>query len=217
MTTAEDRSDRPAGSGPRGDLLLRPALPPSDWENPARLKRLRRARGDLLARACGLHQQPARRILDACAGLGHDTLVLLFAGATVTACERHPAVYEQLQATVRRLRGGAFWGPLLQRLRLEGRDAIELMQSDKWDVIYLDPMYPDTRRKAAAGAEMQALAEWVGPDSDADRLLAPARAAARQRVVVKRPRRAPPLGGLHAHETLTGNSLRFDIYRPDHR
>lgn len=191
------------------------SVPAPDWENPARLRRLKHARKDLLCRATGADSTHGLLVLDACAGLGHDTLTLLFAGARVRACERHPAVFAALQAEYRRLCDGAFWGPVLGRLELIHADAVEVMQTEPHDVIYLDPMYPETRRKAAATAAMQSLAELVGGDEDADRLLAPARRSVRRRVVVKRPRRAAPLGGQAAHETVAGKALRFDLYRPE--
>jgi 16S rRNA (guanine1516-N2)-methyltransferase len=45
-------------------------------------------------------------------------------------------------------------------------------------------------------------------------LLAAARAAATRRVVVKRPRRAPPLDGVRPSGSLMGTTTRFDLYAP---
>lgn len=156
-------------------------------------------------------------MLDACAGLGHDSLILLFAGARVTACERHAQVHAALAAELARLRAVEPFAEPLSRLELVAADARTLMAQRRFDVIYLDPMYPAARRKAAPAAELALLAELVGADADADALLAPARAAARHRVVVKRPRRAPPLAGVASHRSLRGSSLRFDLYLPDVR
>jgi 16S rRNA (guanine1516-N2)-methyltransferase len=52
-----------------------------------------------------------------------------------------------------------------------------------------------------------------GDDGDADALLMLALAVARQRVVVKRARHAPPLGSLQRAWTIEGKVLRFDVYR----
>jgi len=47
----------------------------------------------------------------------------------------------------------------------------------------------------------------------ADALLVPALGVATQRVIVKRPRQAPPLAGLKPAWTIEGKLLRFDVYR----
>ncbi|WP_265735701.1 class I SAM-dependent methyltransferase [Acinetobacter baumannii] len=54
----------------------------------------------------------------------------------------------------------------------------------------------------------------VGADEDADGLLAPARALAAKRVVVKRPDYAEPLAGVTAQAAETTKSHRFDLYLP---
>lgn len=77
---------------------------------------------------------------------------------------------------------------------------------------YLDPMFPVRRSKAAVKKDMALFHTLVGPDEDADALLAPALALAQRRVVVKRPRIAPPLAGHQPGMILSGKSSRFDIY-----
>jgi 16S rRNA (guanine1516-N2)-methyltransferase len=79
-----------------------------------------------------------------------------------------------------------------------------------YDVVYLDPMYPERGKAALARKEMQLLRELTGGDPDADELLACANA--RRRIVVKRPRAAPPLLGREPSLALTGTQARFDIY-----
>ena len=82
------------------------------------------------------------------------------------------------------------------------------------DVVLLDPMFPAKRKPDAKPPKaMQALAAVVGADDDADALLVPALGVATQRVIVKRPRQAPPLAGLKPAWTIEGKLLRFDVYR----
>ena len=45
-------------------------------------------------------------------------------------------------------------------------------------------------------------------------LLAAARRAAGQRVVVKRPRKAEPLGGVQPSGSIEGRTVRYDLYAP---
>ncbi len=52
----------------------------------------------------------------------------------------------------------------------------------------------------------------MGGDDDADQLLPPALAAARCRVVVKRPRKAPFLAGRAPSHQLSGKTSRYDVY-----
>jgi 16S rRNA (guanine1516-N2)-methyltransferase len=75
-------------------------------------------------------------------------------------------------------------------------------------------MFPAKRKPDAKPPKaMQALSAVVGADDDADALLVQAFAIARERVVVKRPRQAPPLGNLRPAWAIEGKLLRFDVYR----
>ncbi|MDN6229046.1 MAG: class I SAM-dependent methyltransferase, partial [Enterobacterales bacterium] len=82
------------------------------------------------------------------------------------------------------------------------------------EVVYLDPMYPHKQKSALVKKEMRVFQSLVGADLDADALLAPARALATKRIVVKRPDYAPPLADVPAHAVTTTKNHRFDIYTP---
>jgi 16S rRNA (guanine1516-N2)-methyltransferase len=71
-------------------------------------------------------------------------------------------------------------------------------------------MFP-TGRKAAERKPMRVLRRLVGADGDAAKLLGHALQVARRRVVVKRPLRAPALGGTPT-TTHKGKALRYDVY-----
>jgi 16S rRNA (guanine1516-N2)-methyltransferase len=87
-----------------------------------------------------------------------------------------------------------------------------LTESQRPDVVYLDPMFPARSKSAQVKKEMQVFHQLVGTDPDADQLLELARACAKKRVVVKRPRIAPELAAARPSYTLTGKSNRYDIY-----
>lgn len=166
-------------------------------------------RSQAIAKAVGLHQRARLTVIDATAGLGQDAFVLAGLGAQVQLLERHPWVYLLLSDG-------------LARAQVAGIDAVSRMtllsprqtlsDCNPADVVYLDPMFPETPRKAAVKKPMALFQQLVGADQDADDLLAPALAVARLRVVVKRPRSAPALAGQAATYALTGKSNRFDIY-----
>jgi 16S rRNA (guanine1516-N2)-methyltransferase len=79
------------------------------------------------------------------------------------------------------------------------------------DVVYIDPMFP-TGRRAMERKPMRALRQLVGSDIDSGELLAMALNVATKRVVVKRPRKAPALGGRAPSTSHGGRSLRYDVY-----
>lgn len=172
-------------------------------------QRLAAGRRQLIARAVGLHRQRDLRVLDATAGFGRDAMLLAALGAEVDCCERHPAVYESLREAVAHLPDD-----VAARMRCHPIDARTLFAEARWDVVFLDPMYTPTKKQALPRAAAQALRDLVGEDTDADALLAPARAVALRRVVVKRALRAPPLAGSRPMQSLRGNSIRFDLYAP---
>ena len=168
-------------------------------------------RSQAIAKAVGLAQNPSLTVLDATAGLGRDAFVLAGLGARVWLLERHPVVWLLLQDGL--ARGHQAQPSLFERMTLLAADLADGANGlPEPDVVYLDPMFPERRSKAAVKKEMALFHELVGTDEDADRLLAPALSLAKRRVVVKRPRVAPSLAGQPPTYSLTGKSNRFDVY-----
>ncbi|MBL6751590.1 MAG: class I SAM-dependent methyltransferase [Nevskia sp.] len=195
--------------------LHRPGYGPicADWGSTEMRRRIAAGRRQPLARAAGLHKAPLPSVLDANAGLGRDGFLLAALGADVTLVERNATVLSLLRDAQRRALDEPALRPAAERLELLGADAGSVLASGRrWDVVYLDPMYPDDGKAALPSKEMQILRDLAGGDPDADRLLAPARACARRRVVVKRPLKAPWLDGAAPDLSLRGTQLRFDVY-----
>ena len=151
-------------------------------------------------------------VIDATAGLGVDAGVLASAGRRVTMIERHPVVAALLRDALERW--GAEGRPGVDRLALVEGDARVVLQGRRADVVLLDPMYPERGKAARKGEDLTLARLVVGDDEDQDELLAIARAAARRRVVVKRPRAAPALAGRPPTGALVGRTTRFDLYPP---
>jgi 16S rRNA (guanine1516-N2)-methyltransferase len=184
-----------------------------DWTGAELRRRIAGGRKQTLARAVGLPQKPDLSLLDATAGFGRDGFTLAALGASVTLCERNPTMIALLRDAHRR----ALADPALQaaasRIEIVEDDAAHLLrQQRRWDVIYLDPMYPDDGKSALPGKEMQILRDLAGDDIDADALLPLALDRALRRVVVKRPSHAPWLGGREPSTSLKTTQLRFDVY-----
>lgn len=171
------------------------------------------ARGRLLnreplGRALG---RGTRHVVDATAGLGGDS-VLLAARCEVSAIERHPAVAALLRDGV----GRAERAGLLAagRITVTTGDARALLPTlaPTADAVFIDPMFPSKRKRSAAvRKELRLLRALVGDDTDANELLAVARACS-PRVIVKRPAYAAPLAARPA-ASYTGKLVRYDVYR----
>ena len=170
-------------------------------------RRVRTARRtDSLPRAIGMHRRRVERIIDATAGLGRDAMVLSALGCAVTAIERVPALCFLLQVAVKESAANidVVHGDAVEWLRAHAEGA------DPAAVVYLDPMFSDPK-KAQVKKEMQACRALAGPPTDTSALLAAARAAARDRVVVKRHPQHPPLADDVSFE-VRGDRVRFDVY-----
>ncbi len=174
-------------------------------------------RGQPIARAVGMKKGELPRILDATAGLGRDAFVFASLGSVVTMIERSPVVAALLADGLRRAAADPEIGPWVgERMRLLQGDAVATLaaigESERPDVVYLDPMYPPREKSALVKKEMRYFHEVVGPDPDADRLLPAALRAARKRVVVKRPKYAEPLAGRRPTMSIDTERHRFDVY-----
>lgn len=173
-------------------------------------------RGQPLARAVGLKAGVAPSVIDATAGLGRDAFVLASLGCRVQLIERSPLVAALLENGLARAGADAEVGPIAARMSLLTGDARRLLEElparQRPDAVYLDPMYPERGKTALVKKEMRAFRTLVGADEDADQLLAAALGCARKRVVVKRPRKAPPLAGPKPSMAIESENTRFDVY-----
>ncbi len=172
--------------------------------------------GQMIAKAVGLKDRRDLNVVDATAGLGGDAFVLASLGARVELLERHPIIALLLSDGINRAASSPEVLPIVQRMRPKFGSAHQwlkdITQASSADVVYLDPMFPESAKKAQVKREMQVFRQCVGPDEDADALLPLALQAAKYRVVVKRPRLAPFLSGLSPSYQLEGKANRFDVY-----
>jgi 16S rRNA (guanine1516-N2)-methyltransferase len=182
-----------------------------DWADAEQRRRVAGGRRQLLARAAGIGRRSPLRVLDATGGLGRDAHLLASLGAEVHLVERQPLIFALLASAWEACR--AHSPEIAARLTLHAADAFDFLRSgQRWDVVYLDPMYPHRRKHALPGKEMQFFRELTGGDPDADRLLPLARRCADWRVVVKRPLAAAPLADTPPDQCLRGSQARFDLY-----
>ena len=165
----------------------------------------RRSRKSTLARACDAGSRV--RVLDATAGWGTDGLALARLGCHVRMLETHPQVFAMLDDRLRRS------GVLAAAEWTDARSRMCRADGERYDVVYLDPMFPPRNKTALPARPLQVLREIVGEDApDASELLALARRCALGRVVMKQRAHGPAVG--EPDWRITGRTVRFDVYRP---
>ncbi|WP_227367578.1 class I SAM-dependent methyltransferase [Halomonas sp. M20] len=175
-------------------------------------------RGQLVAKACGLSKGVTPRIVDATAGLGRDAFVLAGLGAEVLMVERSPAIFALLEDALKRAGGDDETQSVAARLRLvhadSARELHRVISEAGFDpqVVHLDPMFPHRSKSALVKKEMRLFRALAGDDDDAPQLLEAALALATHRVVVKRPRQAPPIAGTRPAHVIEGKTSRYDLY-----
>lgn len=168
-----------------------------------------------LAAAVGIGRG-TRTVLDATAGMGRDAFLMACWGREVVAVERCPILGALLHdGIVRAMEGSAAVRAAVERITLivaDARDVLDgLAPSDRPDVVFLDPMYPQRKKKTLPKKELQLCRSLVGDDADAADLFDVAYRTAGRRVVVKRPPHAPPLAP-KPDLRYGGNLARYDVY-----
>ncbi len=166
---------------------------------------------DPLSRAIGKNKKKFR-VLDLTAGWLRDAWMILNMGCEVTCCEKNTIVYTFLLCSLER-QGKEVQG-LLDNLNLINIDASQYLQTqdlNKWDVVFIDPMFPENKKAALAGKEMQLLQELIEDSDKGEDLVKTALDLGAPKVVVKRPLKAPEILPGVKYCSL-GKSTRFDVY-----
>lgn len=173
------------------------------------------SKSQVFAKAIGITARGGPTVLDATAGMGVDAFFMACLDCKVTAIERSPVIYELLQDGLRRAHADKELGKWIDDyLVFVHANAIDYMKSlkEKPQVIYVDPMFPDVEeRSALPKKEMQLFRKLLGADLDTKQLFEAAMKTASERVVVKRPSEAEPMGTpTHSFE---GKTARYDTYK----
>ena len=188
-----------------------------DFNNQQLVYRLKFGGGhkQAIARALGLKKGQSPLVIDATAGTGRDGFILWSLGCHVHMLERNPIIHALLEDGLRRLKLSENWDITgNQSLQLTHSDSREWLKSSTQtiDIIYLDPMYPHRSKSALVKKEMRILRQLVGDDADVNELVESALKIAKQRVVVKRPKFAEPIGSIKPSHCIESKNTRFDIY-----
>ena len=161
-----------------------------------------------LAKALGIKGEIKPFIWDTTCGSGKDSLLISYFGSRLKSFERHPAIYLLLQDALRRF-------PLNFEVSFADASRFSFSESEKPDVIYYDPMYPEksgSKKSALPRKEMRIFKDVVGDDLDSAEFLEWALKTAKERVVVKRSLSALPIKEKPT-ASYEGKSTRYDMYK----
>ncbi len=171
-----------------------------------------------IARAVGLNKNKNLKIIDATGGLARDAFVLASLGAELNILEQSPILCVLIEDALNAGARDPDIAAIIQRMNIQNCNSVDALCGVRlWkyaDVVYMDPMYPNRQKNAAVKKDMQLLHLLIGPDSRAEDLLGSAMSAARKRVVVKRPTKAPPLSTHRLAGNVASKNTRYDIYTP---
>lgn len=190
-----------------------------DFEGGTAQYRRTKGGGELIGKAVNHTAKPT--VWDGTGGLGRDAFVLASLGLQVNVFEQNHAVASLLSDGLMRALASddAEVAQTAARITLHVGDTCALLprlasEQGRPDVVYLDPMYPESRKSAAVKKEMAYFHGLVGEAQNEAELLDAARRIAKKRVVVKRPRLGEYLNGEKPAYQYTGKSTRFDVYLP---
>lgn len=154
-------------------------------------------------------------VLDATGGWGGDAMLMATQGYAVRVLERNPLMALLLEDAFGRLNdfinGNTL--PIITPI-VEYSDSIEFIGThcSMVDCVYLDPMFPEKRKKSASANKQMQLLQWMlGEDVDAESLLKAAITAKAKRVSVKRPDYATPLLR-EPDQRFSSKLVHYDVY-----
>ncbi|MBR5897731.1 MAG: class I SAM-dependent methyltransferase [Lachnospiraceae bacterium] len=171
--------------------------------------------GEMLVRAARVKSPlngTAPVAVDATAGMGEDSFLLAAAGFKVYLFEKNPTIAALLKDALERACNDPAISAIASRMTFVEGDSIEGMRNlpERPDVIYLDPMFPERKKSGLIKKKFQLLQLLERPCDDENGLLQAAISASPAKIVIKRPAKAPVLGGVKPSYTISGNSIRYD-------
>ena len=177
--------------------------------------------GQLVAKACGLKKYSLPlTILDATAGVGNDGYILASLGCEVYLCEENAQIFSLLQDAHQRALNNS--NPAIAliaaRMYLHHGNSSELIpqicSQQAIDIIYFDPMFPESKKSALPKNSMQILRKIATYNTleDEIKLLTIASKYAHKRIVVKRHKNSPFFANCKPHASIHGKTNRFDLY-----
>ena len=186
----------------------------SSWEDRIPRLKQRNLEHELILKAVRIREKQELQVLDATAGLGEDSLILAAFGYHVTMFESDPVIGALLEDAYLRAHKTEGLKEASSRMSLCLQDSIPAMEKagGAYDVILLDPMFPEKKKNSDVKKKFQLLHELERPCENEAELFKAAVAARPKKIVVKRRVKDPALGNFRPDYTLSGKAIRYDCY-----
>ena len=151
-------------------------------------------------------------VVDATAGFGRDALSLATISGSVLLIERLPWMIALLEDAIESVQHKSLRN-LIGKFNLISGDSKDYLLNNhtRVDVIYLDPMFPNTGN-AKAKKNIQALRDLTKEDNSSS-LFFIAMELASSRVIVKRHKNSIFINNLKPNFSISGKTVRFDVYK----
>ena len=184
-----------------------------DFEGSLRRVTEGRLQHEMLAKAIK-SDQSNKKAIDATAGMGEDAFLIAANGYNVTLCEQNPVIVLLLKDAIRRAKKHPVLKPIVEKMQAVEGNSIDILKSnlDPVDLIYLDPMFPGKQKNSLTNKKLQLIQKMEAPCSLEEELFEAALLAAPEKIVVKRPLKAPFLANKKPNYSLEGKSIRYDCY-----
>ena len=177
---------------------------PTGW----RIKRANHEK--LIKKALGKSERPLN-ILDCTAGMLQDALLFLSLGHQVTALEQSKILFHLLQDGISRSEDQV----IFEKLELLHTNACSYAaRAENFDVIYFDPMYPPTKKKALSSGQLEYISKILEIESLENNSIKDfevLQLITARKMIVKRPIKVEPFS-LQTNYQVSGKTTRFDIY-----
>ena len=168
-----------------------------------------------LLRAVRLKDLPETPLaVDCTAGLGEDSFIIAAAGFRVILCEYNPLICALLRDALERAKRDPGTAETAGRMELREGNSVETLAAltERPDVIYLDPMFPEKQKSGISTKKLQLFKTLEAPCGDEAELMEAAVRACPRRIVVKRPVKGPFLAGKKPGHAISCRNIRYDCY-----
>ncbi len=183
-----------------------------------KILKIRPSKREPIVRAITTKRFKPRLVMDLTAGFGLDTIQIALLDIPVICCEKEPVIFLFLKEFISRL--GVFNLRVATRIRPIFGNSINILKEVGSsipipDLIYLDPMFPDTTKKKGKEKKyMQVIKLLKMEIEDESLLFQRAMECTSKRVVIKRPLYAEEVKimGKGPLYQVQGRGHRFDVY-----
>lgn len=180
------------------------------------LKRRLKAPGkEMIVKAAGQPKEGECPVaVDATAGLGEDSFLLAAAGYRVLLFEKNPIIASLLADGIQKALNDPDLSRAASRMEIRQEDSLAALPglSERPYLVYLDPMFPERSKSGLIKKKFQILKELELPCDDGEGLFNAALASLPDKIIVKRPLKAPLLSDKKPGYVIRGSVIRYDCY-----